>query len=516
MRQEAPRTRAGVVLTFVRDTPANGACSSYPYPPRSGPTRRSRGRDAEIAELGGTPPPLYCEAKLPVVAGRPYAGSKTMNADAFKTLPQEGDQFETLIRALLESMGFEVVRAPGRGTDAGCDILVKRTWLDAIGLQRTESVVVQCKHYANSGRSVGPDDVGSWHNAMLAHAGDGYLLVTDTRVTSNLQALFTSFTTNPQNHPKWAKAWDVDELIEKLNAHPTVRDSWFPKLPPQSMRTPESVIQLKDDLMTAAREADQCFDNQQWDEFASVVNESRRRLGAFANHPKHFELYFHLRRLAKFTELRQMLSGQQLAFERVIEASAVERLVEWKANIQSTADVEAALAGRSDVFTDKAFDLIRQESERLSGYISRARRAVMVGCGALPHTLISAAYSNQRLDCTGLDYDNSSLVMAHRVRQRLGLGEQIHFVTQNGDVFDYRHHDMVIIANLVSPKAPVLRRAVETVRDGAILIVRNPVTFGEVLWDDARYSELDGIDILDRFDSNAFGQCFETVVLRRL
>src|SRR5688572_24572017 len=100
----------------------------------------------------------------------------------FKQLPLDGGAFEGLACALLEAKGFRILERPAVGADGGRDILVERTLSDAMAT-RTERVIVQCKHFATSERSVGDKDVGVWQTAMTRYRARGYLLVTDVRVT---------------------------------------------------------------------------------------------------------------------------------------------------------------------------------------------------------------------------------------------------------------------------------------------------------------------------------------------
>jgi hypothetical protein len=106
-------------------------------------------------------------------------------------------------------------------------VLIERTLKDAMG-QRSEKVVVQCKHYAHSGKAIGDKDVGVWENAMKRHKARGYLLVTDTRVTENLSRSFREFTDDDANTPRWAGFWDVDDLISHLNKHAEIRNTFLP------------------------------------------------------------------------------------------------------------------------------------------------------------------------------------------------------------------------------------------------------------------------------------------------
>jgi hypothetical protein len=434
-----------------------------------------------------------------------------MTPGDFKQL-SDPHQFEALTRALLDAMGFEILQDPGIGPDGGCDMMANRRIKDDFH-EVEERVLVQCKHRALSGKAVDDAVLGNWATDMIRHQATGYLLVTDTRVTTNVSKAFHSFTGNPANGGKWARAVDVDQLMVYLNKYPRIKETFFPWLPPNNLRAPADVIKLMDDLEKGAKRADSQFDKQEWQEFSETVRHTRESLANFANRERHFELYFHFRRLPRFHELQRLLYGQQLAFERVIEMLAVDRVMETSANLKSSEDVQDALSGIDD-FHEKAFSVVRQETEHLNLYTQGAKKMVMVGCGAFPHTLIHTCLTRRDWECTGVDHDNTSIILALKVRDSLNLRGRLHYITQNGCIFDYSDHDVVMVANIVSPKFDVLRRVVETAKEGAIIVLRNPVTFGEVLWEDARYTALKGIEVVERFDSNALGQCFETVILR--
>jgi hypothetical protein len=147
--------------------------------------------------------------------------------ETFRRLPKDGARFESLVCQLLEAMGYRILERPAVGTEGGRDALVERTIKDEM-TARSETVVVQCKHYAHSGKPIGDSDVGVWQNAMARYKARGYLLITDTRVTENLSRFFKEFTDDNANYPKWAAFWDVDQLIAELDKQPQVRDVFFP------------------------------------------------------------------------------------------------------------------------------------------------------------------------------------------------------------------------------------------------------------------------------------------------
>src|ERR1044072_4796321 len=121
-----------------------------------------------------------------------------LSSETFKTLPKDGARFEALVCHLLEAMGYRILERPAVGTEGGRDILIERSIKDFM-TERNERVVVQCKHYAHSGKAVSDGDVGVWQNTMTRYKARGYLLVTDSRVTENLSRSFREYTNDEIN-----------------------------------------------------------------------------------------------------------------------------------------------------------------------------------------------------------------------------------------------------------------------------------------------------------------------------
>lgn len=147
----------------------------------------------------------------------------------FQAIPRTGGRFEALVCELLQKMGYTILQGPAVGPDGGRDILIERTLKDELAELR-ERVVVQCKHYAHSGRTVRERDLGVWENTVHRYDAQGYLLVTSTTVTENLSRAFSEFTRS--NRPRWATYW-IGERLEILLAGQTeIRDAFFPAAPP--------------------------------------------------------------------------------------------------------------------------------------------------------------------------------------------------------------------------------------------------------------------------------------------
>ena len=96
----------------------------------------------------------------------------------YKVLPQDGILFEQLIRELFECIGNESFWT-GVGPDGGRDLIVKENLIG--NLSRIERRwLVNCKHYAISGRSVGVDDIINITDTLSAVDATGLILACTT------------------------------------------------------------------------------------------------------------------------------------------------------------------------------------------------------------------------------------------------------------------------------------------------------------------------------------------------
>lgn len=105
------------------------------------------------------------------------------------------------------------------------------------------------------------------------------------------------------------------------------------------------------------------------------------------------------------------------------------------------------------------------------------RRMTMVGCGPLPVTALHVAARCPHIEIDALDVDEAALEMAARVADALEA-EGIRFRQSDGIDYGYDDTQIVYIANLVSPKAAVLRRVAQTAPAGTLVILRDPTRAG--------------------------------------
>lgn len=145
----------------------------------------------------------------------------------FTELPTGGTEFELLIRELLFNIGHKPYWS-GVGPDGGRDILCIES-INSELLNRTSTWLVQCKHNAHSGASVGIGDLDSIVDSCTHHNATGYILACSTKPSSAVINRLESITKNDQNHII-ATCWDSVQ-IERLLSTPSnyrIAQTFFP------------------------------------------------------------------------------------------------------------------------------------------------------------------------------------------------------------------------------------------------------------------------------------------------
>lgn len=96
----------------------------------------------------------------------------------FKELPVDGQAFEQLLRELMFNMGLHVEWS-GRGPDGGRDLICKEILKGHFASQE-RIWLVQCKHKAHGGGSVGVGDLDDILSSCAQQGATGYLLACST------------------------------------------------------------------------------------------------------------------------------------------------------------------------------------------------------------------------------------------------------------------------------------------------------------------------------------------------
>jgi hypothetical protein len=134
----------------------------------------------------------------------------------YKELPEDGQAFEQLVREILFNKGL-YVQWSGRGADGGKDLICRET-LRGLIAPYSKTWLVQCKHFAHSGRSVGLKDLDSIADSCAQHQATGYLLACSTQPSSGVVQRLESITADPAN-PLTAVCWD-GVTVERLLSNP--------------------------------------------------------------------------------------------------------------------------------------------------------------------------------------------------------------------------------------------------------------------------------------------------------
>lgn len=133
----------------------------------------------------------------------------SINFDRINT----GDNFELLCRDVLKSKGINILSNPAVGPDQGKDILIEVESKDDLGSNEKLIYVVQCKHYAKSGKSVQEKDLGDFRSICDKHNANGYFLITSTMPSVNVSSTFEGV--NKKGNYK-CLFWDNKQLEKEI------------------------------------------------------------------------------------------------------------------------------------------------------------------------------------------------------------------------------------------------------------------------------------------------------------
>ncbi|MEE1898333.1 restriction endonuclease [Flavobacterium rakeshii] len=132
----------------------------------------------------------------------------------FKEIPKDGNNFELLVRELLLIKGYRVLWS-GKGSDGGKDLLCYEN-RESEFINDSKLWLIQCKHKAHSGNSVGTSDLDDIVDSCNHHGAKGYLLVCSTYPSSTVVSKLEGITNNPKNDIE-ATYWDSVKLEQLLS-----------------------------------------------------------------------------------------------------------------------------------------------------------------------------------------------------------------------------------------------------------------------------------------------------------
>ena len=145
----------------------------------------------------------------------------------FKELSKDGQELEQLTRELLFNKGLRVYWS-GKGPDGGKDLICIEE-LEGTFSPSIKTWLIQCKHKAHSGASVGVGDLDDIMDSCTQHNATGYLLVTSTQPSSKVIERLDGISNNPSNNIT-ASYWDavkIERLLTTSN-HWRIAQRFFP------------------------------------------------------------------------------------------------------------------------------------------------------------------------------------------------------------------------------------------------------------------------------------------------
>jgi hypothetical protein len=142
------------------------------------------------------------------------------------------------------------------------------------------------------------------------------------------------------------------------------------------------------------------------------------------------------------------------------------------------------------------------------------RRLVMVGCGRVPAAIFHVHDRTEIPEIIGLDVLPEAVDGAKALLERLGY-RRARFEVSDGSVYDYADVDIVLIANMVSPKAEVVSRIADTASANVRIVARDPLSLGR-LWADSAERALDSrLEILGKGDGIGHWSLSRDLYLKR-
>lgn len=143
----------------------------------------------------------------------------------FTELPTDGIRFEQLVRELCLRSGFEV-HWTGVGPDGGRDlVLIERAAGALAPFER--KWLVSCKHFAQSGKSVGLDDVKDITDACRAVDATGFLLACSTQPSSTVVRRLEEIAARGDIVTKYWDGIEIERRTDNPSTFP-LRSLFFP------------------------------------------------------------------------------------------------------------------------------------------------------------------------------------------------------------------------------------------------------------------------------------------------
>lgn len=132
----------------------------------------------------------------------------------------DSTQWEFFAEDVLWYIGYEIIGRPSEGNDQGKDLIVRKSGI---------TYLVSCKHYANSGKAIGPDIEKNISDRVLRHECDGFIAFYSTHATSNLESQFEQLSNRKKMPIECIKFYQSDILDIIPNMTGYTLQKYFPE-----------------------------------------------------------------------------------------------------------------------------------------------------------------------------------------------------------------------------------------------------------------------------------------------
>lgn len=137
------------------------------------------------------------------------------------TLIKTSEDFELFCEDLLKAIGFSIESRPSRGPGQGKDIICLRYCDDEFDGRQIQRFLVECKHFATSGKSVYEDDTKNIVERAIRNECDHYLLITSTIAGVTVRDHIEAINRNERLNIR-ATSWYKTDLVKRIYENPVV------------------------------------------------------------------------------------------------------------------------------------------------------------------------------------------------------------------------------------------------------------------------------------------------------
>lgn len=113
---------------------------------------------------------------------------------------------------------------------------------------------------------------------------------------------------------------------------------------------------------------------------------------------------------------------------------------------------------------------------------ANCRRFLLIGCGPVPDSLFCLHDCTKIENITGVDRNAKAVHMARQLVTAFGL-DRIRIEERDAGDIDCGGYDMICCSAFITPRQDALARIISTANPGSIVIVRDPVFTGTLLFE---------------------------------